>query len=82
MPLSRKRKKQKRSSPYYRTSSRPPSAELKIEAMFDRAKLARGRLGKGRVLYHYTTWEAAANIIATQRFRATAHSCTTVEDPL
>jgi hypothetical protein len=76
MPLSRKRKKQKRSSPYYRTSSRPPSGELKIEAMFDRAKLARRRLGKGRVLYHYTTWEAAENIIATQRFRATAHNCT------
>lgn len=44
--------------------------------MFDRAKIARRRLAKGRVLYHYTTWEAAENIIATQRFRATAHNCT------
>jgi hypothetical protein len=49
--------------------------ELTIEGMFDRAKLARRRLG-ARVLYHYTTWEAAENIIATQRFRATAHNCT------
>jgi hypothetical protein len=55
MPVSRARKPHKRSSPYYRTSWRPPSGELKIEAMFDRAKLARRRLGKGRVLYHYTS---------------------------
>jgi len=48
---------------------------LNIESMFDRAKHARRPKGP-RVLYHYTTWEAAESIIASQRFRATAHSCT------
>src|SRR5947208_1002007 len=75
MPLSRRRKKQKRCSPYYQTSSRPTSGELKIESMFDRAKHARRRLGPC-VHYHYTSWQAAANISASQRFRATAHNCT------
>jgi hypothetical protein len=75
MPLSRRHKKQRRNSQYYQTSSRPPSGDLKIESMFDRAKRARRRLGP-RVLYHYTSWEAAENIIASQRFRATAHNCT------
>ena len=73
MPLSRSRKKQKRRSPFYHTSLRAPSGGLKIESMFDRAKQARRRLGHGRVLYHYTNWEAAESIIASQRFRATAH---------
>ena len=75
MPISRARKRHKRHSPYYRTASPPPSGELKIESMFDRAKHARTRRGP-RVLYHYTSWEAAENIIASQRFRATAHNCT------
>lgn len=29
-----------------------------------------------KVLYHYTSWEAAESIISQQRFRATAHDCT------
>jgi hypothetical protein len=51
------------------------SGLLKIEAMFDRAKQARKHKGP-HVLYHYTTWEAAESIIASQKFRATAHNCT------
>ena len=75
MPLSRKQRKPKRLSAFGRTSPHLPYGEQTIESTFDRAKYARRRRGP-RVLYHYTDWEAAENIIRSQRFRATAHSCT------
>lgn len=34
------------------------------------------------VLYHYTTWDAAAGILRTQEFWATAHDCTNDEAEL
>jgi hypothetical protein len=75
MPRSRTRKRYKRPSSFGRTFPRPVSGELKIDAMVDRAKRVRRSRGS-LVPYHYTSWEAAENIIASQTFRATAHNCT------
>src|SRR5436309_1080786 len=75
MPIRRGRKKRVRHSPYGRTIASPAFGDLKIEAMFDRAKGARP-LRSAPLLSHYTNWEAAENIIASQKFRATGHNST------
>src|SRR4051794_22552385 len=77
MPLSGRRKIVKRHSAFGRTTPHIAYGELTIEAMFDRAKHARRRRHAfPHVLYHYTNWEAAENIISSQRFHATAHNFT------
>lgn len=45
---------------------------MRFESFFDRAQYGTGLRGP-YVLYHYTSWEAAENIIRSQRFWATAH---------
>lgn len=74
MPLSRKRPRPKR-RPSRRSANTVLSGSMKVESFFDRAKRGTGIPGP-RVLYHYTNWNAAENIIRSQRFRATAHNCT------
>jgi len=44
--------------------------------MFDRANRYGTGLATPRVLYHYTSWEAAESILTSQQFHATAHDCT------
>jgi hypothetical protein len=55
---------------------------MALETFFDKAN----RFGTGirgpRVLYHYTSWEAAESILRSQRFRASAHDCTNDEAEL
>src|SRR5438876_2951846 len=55
--------------------------DLRIEASFDRASYGTGLVGPP-CLYHYTSWEAAEQIIRSQRFWATAHDCTNDREEL
>lgn len=81
MPLSRRRPVKRRSRRNQR-SDRPRSAEISLEASFDRANRHGTGLRGPKVLYHYTTWAAAEAIIQSQRFRASAHDCTNDETEL
>jgi hypothetical protein len=49
--------------------------DMRIESLFDQALYGTG-LKAPDILYHYTSWEAAENILRSQRFRASAHDCT------
>lgn len=52
------------------------SNAISLDALFDKAD----RVGTGikgpRILYHYTTCQAAESILRSQQFRASAHDCT------
>lgn len=54
---------------------------MRFESFFDRAQYGTGLRGP-YVLYHYTSWEAAENIIRSQRFWATAHDGTNDKEEL
>jgi hypothetical protein len=89
MPLSRRRPVKRRKAPkatrnQRRRDLRPPrrSTEISLEAAFDDANRHGTGLRGPKVLYHYTTWEAAEAIIRSQRFRASAHDCTNDETEL
>jgi hypothetical protein len=70
MPKSRKRLRPKR-----RGRTKLARDPLALDRMFDEVAKA-PHAGAPPVLYHYTTWEGARGIVASQRFWATAHDCT------
>jgi hypothetical protein len=75
MPKSRKRPRPKR------RRKNPRLNPLALEGLFDRVAEA-PHAGAPPVLFHYTTWEGARGIIASQRFWATTHDCTNDEAEL
>jgi hypothetical protein len=89
MPVSRRRPAERRKArkatwSQCRRDLRPPrrSVQISLETAFDDVnRHGTGLLGP-KVLYHYTTWEAAEAIIRSQRFRASAHDCTNDETEL
>jgi hypothetical protein len=69
MPKSRKRLRPKR------RRKNPRRNPLALEGLFDRVAQA-PHSEAPPVLFHYTSWESAQGILASQRFWATAHDCT------
>jgi hypothetical protein len=55
---------------------------LALDQMFDGVVGFTSGVAVPRVLYHYTGWEGAKGIIASQQFWATAHDCTNDEAEL
>lgn len=55
---------------------------LALDQMFDGVVGFTSEVEVPRVLYHYTGWEGAKGIIASQQFWATAHDCTNDEAEL
>jgi hypothetical protein len=83
MPRSRSRPRRKPSSRLPRRPRIPERlrGDLKIESFFDRASYGTGIVAPP-LLYHYTSWEAAEQIVRSQRFWATARDCTNDREEL
>ncbi len=79
MPLSRRRKRRPRRSRARIVALSQEAGRIRLESIFDKGNASGAGLKGPRVLYHYTSWEAAEAIVSTQRFRATAHDCTNDE---
>lgn len=66
-----------------RTRKDPPKNNpLALDRMFDLVVERSFTPAMPAVLYHYTNWRAAAGILTTQEFWATAHDCTNDEAEL
>jgi hypothetical protein len=77
MPKSRKRLPRRARRP-----SGGQSRELQIAEFFEQT-VARHKVNSPhRVLYHYTTYSGALNILSSQEFWSTAHDCTNDEAEL
>lgn len=80
VPTSRHRKRTlKRHAPPPAATSHDPwiaPGRITLESLFEKANRYGTGLTGPRVLYHYTSWNAAEAIIGSQQFRATAHDCT------
>lgn len=81
MPGDRNRTRNKRTRRSHRRIPEALKDDSRFEGLLDRAHYGTGTQGPA-ILYHYTSWEAAENILQTQRFWATAHDCTNDREEL
>jgi hypothetical protein len=77
MPKSRKRLRSKG-----RRSKSGHNRRLRIAEFFEQSVLSPGRVSPHRVLYHYTSFSGARNILSSQEFWSTAHDGTNDEAEL
>jgi hypothetical protein len=68
--------------PRGRRSKKGQSRRLRIAEFFEQTVLSRGRVSPHHVLYHYTSYLGAVNILSSQEFWSTAHDCTNDEAEL
>lgn len=81
MTAKRRRARVRRTRAPHRRIPDALKNDSRFEGLLDRSHFGTGIRGP-RVLYHYTSWEAAENILQTQRFWATAHDCTNDREEL
>lgn len=75
-------KSRKRLPTRARRSSGGQSHKLQIAEFFEQTVARHRMISPYRVLYHYTTWSGALNILSSQEFWSTAHDCTNDEAEL